>query len=528
MAKRTGRMLVIAGVVVVVAGGVVVWTQSASSSPAYRTAVAGPAVATSTLDTTGTVAAISEATLSFPVNGQVSTISVQVGQQVGAGQTLAQLDSTPLAGQLASAQSTLATAQAKLAADESGQTSAAGPGHMTTAAYLTSSPQPPDLAAQQQAVVTAQKEVDADLNQVKSDLAKQQQDCQPVLNPASTPPPSQEQVSACTADIGKTQTDQQKTASDERTLADAENTLSQTLANDKAPSPRTTPPSQSSAPAPRATPLSSSSPPTRGSSSGGQASGRSSAGGQGSSAGGAKSTTPVSAEQLAADQASIDAANAQVAVAQQNLAAATLVSPIAGTVGEIDFTTGRQATSQQHIVVFGPGSNEVTTAVSDAQAGQVKPGQRVTVTPDGSGTPLSGQVTSVGMLSSMTSSSGTPSYPVTVSLPDGGPQLYQGATASVSIITGTADAAVTVPTSAVHLLGSVATVTTVANGQTRVRRVTVGVIGPSVTEITSGLTAGEQVLLADLSQPLPTSNTNGVRGLVGGGGGAARRTRAGG
>jgi hypothetical protein len=48
----------------------------------------------------------------------------------------------------------------------------------------------------------------------------------------------------------------------------------------------------------------------------------------------------------------------------------------------------------------------------------------------------------------------------------------------------------------------------------------VGATGPVLTQVTSGLTVGEQVVLADLSTPLPT-NTNpfAARSLTTGGGG---------
>jgi len=47
-----------------------------------------------------------------------------------------------------------------------------------------------------------------------------------------------------------------------------------------------------------------------------------------------------------------------------------------------------------------------------------------------------------------------------------------------------------------------------------------GAAGPVLTQVSSGLTVGEQVVLADMSTPLPT-NTNpfAARGLTGGGGG---------
>jgi multidrug efflux pump subunit AcrA (membrane-fusion protein) len=527
MAKRTRRVITVAGAVVIVAAGAVIWATSASSTPGYRTATAGPAAVTATLDTTGTIEPVADATLAFPSSGQVASLPATVGQQVTAGQTLAQLDTTSLASQVASAQSTLATAQAKLAADQSGEStsasSSATSGRATPALFVTASSVPSDLESQQDAVTSAQHQVDLDLTAASAAVAAQQKACQPIVAPdPKKPTQSQDDVDACTTAIQQAQDAQHTTGADEQKLADAENALSATLAKNAAsqntePPAATTPSSQS--PSSQSLPSKSSS----GKSSAGESSsGGSSSSGKSSSSGSTtKTSTPASAEQLAADQASIDAADAQVAVAQQNLAAATLVSPISGTVGEVDFTQGQTASTQQHIVVFGPGTNQVTTAVSDTQAGQIKPGQQVNVTPDGSGKAISGQVTSIGLLAS-TTSSGSPSYPVTISLPSGG-QLFPGATASVSIITSTANAAVTVPTSAVHLTGGNASVTTLSGGTTETKRVTVGVVGASVTEIKSGLSAGDQVVLADLSQPLPTGDTSSTRGLVGGGAGGGPR-----
>lgn len=499
MAKRTGRVITVAAAVVVVAAGAVIWATSASSTPGYRTATAGPASVTATLDTTGSIEPVANATVAFASSGQVASLPVTMGQQVTAGQTLARLDTTSLATQVASAQSTVATAQAKLAADQSGESTSASSGRATPALDVTASVllPPPDLESQQDAVTSAQHQVDLDLTAASAAVAAQQKACQTIAEPNSKQQAqSQDTVDTCTTAIQDAQDAQHTTGTEEQKLADAENALSASLAQN-ATSLRTEPRATTS-------PSTSKSPST----------GRSSS----SSSGGAatKTSIPASAEQLAADQAAIDSADAQVSLAQQNLAAATLVSPIAGTVGEVDFTQGQTASTQQHIVVFGPGADQVTTAVSDAQAGQIKPGQQVNVTPDGSGKAITGQVTSIGLLAS-TTSSGAPSYPVTISLPSGG-QLFPGATASISIITSTANAVVTVPTSAVHLTGGNASVTTLSHGKTQTRRVTAGVVGASVTEIKSGLSAGEQVVLADLSQPLPTTGTTGTRGLVGGGG----------
>lgn len=517
MGKRFRGIALIAGALVVAGGGTAVWAASGSAVAGYRTATAGPGVVTATLDGTGTIQPINRATVSFPGSGQVSAVAVGVGQQVTAGQTLARLDTTALEGQLASAQSALATAQARLAADQSGQGSpATSGGRVTPALYATANPAPPGLKAQQDAVTSAQHQVDLDLTAASAAISAQQKACQPVVDPTAdattAKTPTRDQVDSCTTAIQQVQDCQHTTAADEQKLAAAEKALSESLAKLSAQ------PSDGGAEPKIAQPPGSSSKTAPG--------GKSSEGNAPKpQAGSSSSTKAVSAEQLAADQAAIDAADAQVAVAQQNLAASTLVSPINGTVAQIGFTVGQNA-GQQHIVVIGPGANQVTTAVSDTAAGRIEPGQQARVTPDGSATPIAGQVTSIGLLST-TTSSGSPSYPVTISLPDSAPALFPGATASVSIIVGTTDASVAVPTSALHLLGQAATVTVLAGDKTEVRRITVGVVGAAVAEVRSGLATGEQVVLADLSQPLPTSNTT-ARGLVGGAGGGPPRAVPGG
>jgi HlyD family secretion protein len=124
-----------------------------------------------------------------------------------------------------------------------------------------------------------------------------------------------------------------------------------------------------------------------------------------------------------------------------------------------------------------------------------------------------------------TASSGTASYPVTISLGNPTQQLFAGATASVAITLNTANAAVTVPTSAVHGAGGFSFVTALVNGKPTLTRVSVGVQGADLTQITKGLKAGDQVVLADLNTALPTAGTTNTRGGLGGGGGAGGATR---
>jgi HlyD family secretion protein len=271
-------------------------------------------------------------------------------------------------------------------------------------------------------------------------------------------------------------------------------------------------------------------------SSGSGSSGSGSSGSGGSGAGGSGSggsSGPASAQQLAADQANLDAANAELGVARQNMAAATLVAPISGTIAQVNIGPGQQVTGSQgtgtsaSFVIEGAGGQEATTTVSGTNVGQVRVGQPATVTLDGSANVITGEVVSVGILSS-SSSTGSVSFPVTIGLTSRAPTLYAGSDAQVTITLAKVSNAVTVPTSAVTSLGAFDLVTVVEAGKPANVRVTVGATGPVLTQITSGLTVGQQVVLANLNTPLPTnSNPFATRGLTTGGGGGFGPVRAG-
>lgn len=264
-------------------------------------------------------------------------------------------------------------------------------------------------------------------------------------------------------------------------------------------------------------------------------------GGSGSAATGSRGATagaPATAEQLAADQASLDAANAQLSVTRQDLATATLVAPIAGTVALVNIAPGQQVTGTQgsgtsaDFVIEGPGGQEATTTVSISDVSKVRVGQPTTVTLDGSGTSLSGEVAAIGMLST-SSSTGSASFPVTIGLAANAPTLFAGSDVQVAITLAQVNNVIAVPTSAVQGIGAASFVTVMRAGKLVTVRVVVGATGPVLTQIISGLSVGEQVVLADMSTPLPT-NTNpfAARGLTGGGGflgrGFGRGARGGG
>jgi HlyD family secretion protein len=229
------------------------------------------------------------------------------------------------------------------------------------------------------------------------------------------------------------------------------------------------------------------------------------AAGQGGSGQTTPTAQPASAARIAADQAAIDAAQAQVTAAEQNRAAATLKSPAAGKVAAVGLTAGSSATGQT-VTIVGTGVQGVNVTVPLAQVDEVKPGQRVSVSADGRTAALHGTVESVGLLS--TTSGSTTTFTVAVQLDAGSPQLYDGTGAGVVITTGTATNVITVPNSAIHVgPNGTHTVTAVQGSSTSTVPVTLGIVGDDVTQIKTGLKAGQQVVLADLGQPLPTSST---------------------
>ncbi|WP_240724143.1 biotin/lipoyl-binding protein [Frankia sp. B2] len=265
---------------------------------------------------------------------------------------------------------------------------------------------------------------------------------------------------------------------------------------------------------------------------GGTSSGGTSSGGTSS-----RAARVVTAEQLAADQAAIDAAVAQVALAQQNLAETTLTSPVTGTVAAVSISPGMTVgafSSTNAITVLGAGGKQVVTTVPLSAVDLVRPGDRADVTVDGVSTPLTGTVSSIGVLNSTTGS--TTTYPVKIALAATRTKLFDGTGATVSIVVREVRNMLTVPTSAVHRVGGLSTVSVLRKGKAVTVRVTTGAVGADRTEVTSGLTAGNQVILADLHAALPSARTNssstrggalsgggGLFGAGGGGGGAGGR-----
>ena len=118
-------------------------------------------------------------------------------------------------------------------------------------------------------------------------------------------------------------------------------------------------------------------------------------------------------------------------------------------------------------------------------------------------------------------------YPLIVALPAGSHGIAAGSTAQVQVVLHEVDATLAVPTSAVHTTGTDSSyVFVLESGQEVRKKISVGVVGGVYTQVTSGITEGTTVVLAHLSEAVPTSSTNtSTRGFGGagfGGGGSFR------
>jgi hypothetical protein len=183
-------------------------------------------------------------------------------------------------------------------------------------------------------------------------------------------------------------------------------------------------------------------------------------------------------------------------------------------------------------------------ALTESDIGSVKVGQRATVTVNAAdGQQFSAHVSAIGVLASSTSSSSgstssAVSYPVTLTLDQTGARLKPGMSASADIITKQ-QSGISVPTQAVQ--GS--TVTVVRNGKQVSQQVQTGIAGNSNTIVTSGIKAGEQVVVKSASAAAGAAATGtgnaatgtprfgaggGIGGALGGGGGGGFRGGAGG
>jgi macrolide-specific efflux system membrane fusion protein len=248
-----------------------------------------------------------------------------------------------------------------------------------------------------------------------------------------------------------------------------------------------------------------------------------------------------SSVQLAADDAALSAARSALRSAKASLAAATLRSTIAGTVTAVSLTVGEQvsggasstgtgqngnaaaaaadsssSSSTSQVAIQSTNTFIVDATVDDTEISQVKAGQSVAITPAGATVPVTGTVTSVSSVP--TSSSGVVTFPIVIGVSGHPSGVYAGASATLSITTKKSFKALEIPTLAIRYSGSKATVQVNNGGGVTTRTITVGTSYGLETQVLSGISAGDKVVVTIPTFGRGTVNRGGTGGTGGFGG----------
>ncbi|HTT58639.1 MAG TPA: hypothetical protein VMF33_01210, partial [Acidimicrobiales bacterium] len=169
-------------------------------------------------------------------------------------------------------------------------------------------------------------------------------------------------------------------------------------------------------------------------------------------------------------------------------------------------TLDAASSSTPAIEVESPSTFDVDTTASSRQVSELKVGDQVQIVPTGATTPSMGTVASISTIASI--SNGVASFPVVIAVTGKPTDMYVGATANLTAAILDVKNVLTVPTSAVHTEGTRSFVDVVSHGKEVRHAVVTGAVGGVLTQIKSGLTRGQKVVIANLSASLPGLTTS--------------------
>jgi multidrug efflux pump subunit AcrA (membrane-fusion protein) len=223
-----------------------------------------------------------------------------------------------------------------------------------------------------------------------------------------------------------------------------------------------------------------------------------------------------SSVQQASNNASVASAQASVDDAEDSVDAATLRATFAGVVADVTVEVGDQVgngssssasaggteatggstttttTSTAAVTVITSTSFVVEADVAADDIEQVAKDLQVTVTPSGATDDVYGTVSEVGRVAEA-DSSGAATFPVTVKITGEQKDLYPGTSADVSIVVKQEQNVLTVPTAALTSEDGTTYVDKVDGSDVTRTKVEVGQTYGTATEITSGLSDGDEV-----------------------------------
>jgi multidrug efflux pump subunit AcrA (membrane-fusion protein) len=482
-------------------------TASGSTSAATRTATVQRGVVTTSVSASGSVASAGDVAANFQTGGTLTALLVKQGQHVSKGHVLARIDSLSARQAVQEAEASLATAQGRLQqtlnplnAQEKAQLAlsdaAAAQSVQTATVSLsdTRAQNAQNLSQAQTAVTRAKQQLASDQAQLATDKKSTAATAQSAISQDEDKISSDETaVQTAVANVAATKLkNTQSLHSAESQVAQAE-TQQQTNA-----------------------------------------------------AGNAVKTAPPKPGDLASAKAAVVQAQIALTQARKALRETTLRAPISGVVATVNGSVGdtvsggssnassassssssssassstgsNSSSSSSLVTITGQNKLQVVAGFSEGDAASIKVGEPATATISAlPGVALGAKVIAIDSTATIVSNVVT--YNVTFALTGSNAKLKPGMTADVDVITAERDNALHVPTTALTGSGANARVTVLRNGRQVSAPVVAGLKGDDATEITSGLRAGDTVVLPTLT--LATSSSSAV------GTGGAGRLRAG-
>jgi len=229
---------------------------------------------------------------------------------------------------------------------------------------------------------------------------------------------------------------------------------------------------------------------------------------------------------LESAQNQIKLSQLQVDQAKRNLANATLAAPFDGVVAAVGANVGEAVGANTAMVTLVSLKGlRLDASVDETDVGQLSVGQTVNITLDAlSGVTLKGQVSAIAP--NATVQSGVVTYLVQIAVQSSDPRLRAGLTANASIVVQQKEDVLLVPNRAIKVTRNQRTVQVMDNGQLVEKQIRTGMSNDQYTEVTDGLSEGQEVAIITTATNQPISG--GLGGLFGGSSGTTIRVPSGG
>ncbi len=446
MNRRT--VLVIGVVAAVLAGAAVLrrlQLQRAEAITDYQTVAARQGTIVATVNSSGSVLAEDEVTLLFPSPGILSEITVQTGDKVESGQALARLDTRQMEWSVVQAEAALRSAEAQLAQIKTGPSSAdigaaeaAVESAQASLDRLLSGPTANDLES-------AKLNVDAARNQLWS--AQAQRD-----SVKGNPLSSQAAIDSAEAQVLLSEINVQQATLAQQKLDEQPSEADVALARSQL--------AQAKAQLDKL------------------------------------QRTPTM-EELAIVEAQVEQARAALEQAKLRLADAILVAPFPGTVVSIAADAGEFVPAGIPVIVLADLERYYIDArVDETDIGRVQVGQDAAIVLDAfPDTTLGGKVTRIDPLGAV--AQGVVSYAVRIEVRSSDIALRPNMTAIADIVVERKESVLLVPNRSIRRDSTGRFyLEVIANGEVQRRSVSTGLSSELVTEVLTGLSEGEEVVVS--------------------------------